>query len=276
MLKAYFDESGVHQGAQACVVAGFWGKIGPWRKFEKGWRSVLKNFKLPLEQFHAKEIAQRNGIFHRWDHEKYGDFLKRIGSVVRESRIRPVCHGVFHEDFYSFSLPERRFLTGAAWNPETRKFLTSGSPNKPYFIAFTECIKTVAGYTLATGKVEMFFGSDRPIAEYATHLMKWLKWRTGQQRSAGARINSRFSIDKFGGMHFPLAKETPRLQVADLFSYLTYIRMLEGQKTRDFDAVPNELMSALLSNRKELNDTTYRDAELLRNMISELQIPPGN
>jgi hypothetical protein len=268
MLKAYFDESGIHRGAEVCVVAGFWGKIGPWRRFEKNWRLVLKSFKVPLEQFRAKEIVQRNGMFHRWDDAKYRDFLRQIGIVVGESRIHPVCFGIFHEDFYSFSLPERRFLTGGSWDSEKRKFLTSGSPDKPYFVAFTECIKIVASYTPAVGRVHLFFGSDRPIAEYAATLMRWLKLRTYQKRAAKLPVHSRFSTDKFGGIHFPLAKETPNLQVADLLSYLTYLHMIERQKSGDWITPPGELILALLRNRKKPDDTTYRNAQLMRDVIA--------
>jgi hypothetical protein len=131
MLKAYFDESGIHQGAQVCVVAGFWGKKGPWRKFEQNWRLALREFKVPLEQFHAKEVIQRNGMFHRWDDDKHKEFLEQIGKVVSESRIHPVCYGLYNKDFFSFSLPERKFLTGGSWDSENHRFLTTGSPDLP-------------------------------------------------------------------------------------------------------------------------------------------------
>lgn len=268
MLKAYFDESGVHRGAKACVVAGYWGKIGPWRRFEKNWRLVLRRFRVPIEQFHAKELLNRNGLFHRWDDETYQDFLRQIGAVVRECRIHPVCYGVFAEDFFSLSLPERRFLTGATWHAGKRKFLSSGNPEKPYFVAFTECLKIVGAYTPAVGRVHFFFGSDRPAAEYATKLFRYLKRRTQLTRLAKIPVDSRFSTEKFGGIHFPLAKETPSLQVADLFAYLSYVYMIERRASGDWQTPPGALLSNLLQNIKQANDAAYHSAQLMRDIIS--------
>jgi hypothetical protein len=268
MLKAYFDESGIHEGAKACVVAGYWGKVGPWRRLDSNWRSTLKKFGVSLEQFRAKEVLNRNGLFHRWDDEKHGEFLARIGAVVRDTKIHPVCYGVFTEDFFSLSLPERRFLTGASWHAERQKFLSTGSPSKPYFVAFTECLKIVASYTPAVGRVNFFFGIDRPAAEYAGALFRYLKKRTRLTRLAKVQVDSRFSTEKFGGIYFPLAKETPSLQVADLLAYLSYTHMLERRANGDWESPPGDLLLALLGNRKQPDDTTYRNAQLMRDVIS--------
>jgi hypothetical protein len=207
-------------------------------------------------------------MFHRWDDDKHKEFLEQIGKVVSKSRIHPVCYGLYYKDFFSFSLPERKFLTGGSWDSENRRFLTTGSPNKPYFVAFTECIKTVASHTPPAGRVHLFFGCDRPIAEYAATLLRWLKFRTSQKRAAGLRVQSRFSTDKFGGIYFPSAKETPNLQVADLFSYLTYVHMIERRESGDWVSPPKELTQALLCNRKDAYDTTYRNDQFMRDIIA--------
>ena len=34
MIFAYLDESGIHDGAEGCVVAGYFSKKGPWRRLE--------------------------------------------------------------------------------------------------------------------------------------------------------------------------------------------------------------------------------------------------
>jgi hypothetical protein len=276
MWKAFLDESGIHYDSQACVVAGYWGKIGPWRKFDSAWRVALGRFGLPLDQFHAKEFIQRNGVFHRWDDEKTADFSASIGRLVSESRIHPVCYGLFREDFYSFSLAERKFLTGGSWHSEERRFVNLGNPDRPYFVAFTECLKCIASHLPAVGRVQLFVGTDRPVAKYAIALLRWLKLRTKRKRALGIVVASKYSTDKFGGIYAPPAKETPNLQVADLFAYLTYRHMIDRKASGDWATPPSGLGLDLLRNRKDPTDTSYRNAQLMRDMISVVPNLPGD
>jgi hypothetical protein len=82
MLKAYFDESGIHEDAKACIVAGYWGKKGPCRQLESGWRATLRRFEVPLEEFHAEDVLDKAGFFFGWDFERQKQFLAALGDVV--------------------------------------------------------------------------------------------------------------------------------------------------------------------------------------------------
>lgn len=62
MIAAYLDESG--DSAEVCVIAGYFGGTGQWRKFEVAWRKVLLRFAVPLDKFHAKDLMNRCGCFH--------------------------------------------------------------------------------------------------------------------------------------------------------------------------------------------------------------------
>jgi hypothetical protein len=259
MLQAYLDESGIRGGALVCIVAGYFGKKGPWRKFAAEWRATLgdKNFNVPLEEFHAKDLIKRRGFFQTWNDERHQDFLRALGGAVAGCRIHPVCYGLIVGDFFKFSLDERRFLTGGTWSATKQRFLSSGCPSKPYFLAFTECLKTVVSHTPMAERAHFFFGVDRPVAEYATRLFRYLKLRS--------KI---ISTNRFGMIGFPLASETPHLQVADLFSYLSYQHMLERNASGDWASPPSSLLLALLRNRKREIDTSYRTEKLIRDMIS--------
>jgi hypothetical protein len=57
MLEAYLDESGIHDGAKVCMVAGYFGGRSQLRKLERKWKSVLEDFAFPMKDFHAKELV---------------------------------------------------------------------------------------------------------------------------------------------------------------------------------------------------------------------------
>src|SRR5271165_431549 len=77
MLDAYLDESGIHDGAAICAIAGYFGGRGQWRKFESDWKCLLHNFGVPMGKFHAKDLfPQPRGFFlHHWDSSRHPAFL---------------------------------------------------------------------------------------------------------------------------------------------------------------------------------------------------------
>ena len=54
MMEVFLDESGIHDGASVCVVAGYFGQRSHWRHFERAWKDVLLRFGFQLKDFHAK------------------------------------------------------------------------------------------------------------------------------------------------------------------------------------------------------------------------------
>jgi hypothetical protein len=47
MIEAYMDESGIHDGAHVCVIAGYWGTVKKWKKFEDRWKTILHDANEP-------------------------------------------------------------------------------------------------------------------------------------------------------------------------------------------------------------------------------------
>ena len=124
MSRMYIDESGIHEGAEVCLLAGYFGGRGQWRKFEKSWQRVLRDF--GLDAFHAKEIVKRRDSYElQWS----------LASVIAQNKIYPVGYGVVVRDFFKFSLIERRFLTGATLTA-AGKIKESGNPNRPISLPF--------------------------------------------------------------------------------------------------------------------------------------------
>ena len=158
MLEAYFDESGIHDRASICVIAGYWALTSQWRWFEKKWRTTLQEFKFPLEDFHAVDLARSR------DHKP---MLERLAQVISIYPLHPVTVGIIVDDFNAFSLRQRTFMTGATLVGTTGKFSTSGAPTKPYFVPFGYCLRRVTDRTKPGRKANFFFGLDRPMAKYA-------------------------------------------------------------------------------------------------------------
>jgi len=92
------------------------------------------------------------------------------------------------------------------------------------------CIKRIASYAPVGGKAHFFFGLDRPFGKYAAALYKILK--------TGPTLTSVAFRERLGDIAFPLAKETPQLQAADLLAYLTTQHVEERLAAGNFNSPP--------------------------------------
>ncbi|MGB7603036.1 MAG: hypothetical protein WBM24_22225 [Candidatus Sulfotelmatobacter sp.] len=165
MLDAYLDESGIHTGAATCVIAGFFGGSSGWKALEKMWEPILNKHHVKLEDFHAKDFVKM---------EKHAFLILELAVLISGlKKIHPVCFSIDVEAFNSFSLAQRKFMTGAI--VKKRKMVTSGCPSKPYFVPFQNCIKNVCDHAPVGSKAHFFFGLDRPFADYATELFRQTK-----------------------------------------------------------------------------------------------------
>jgi hypothetical protein len=74
------DESGIHDGAHVCVIAGYWGTVKKWKKFENRWKTILRDANEPtLVEFHSTEFwhkdDSRKGVFAKWSNQKADRFI---------------------------------------------------------------------------------------------------------------------------------------------------------------------------------------------------------
>lgn len=181
--------------------------------------------------------------------------LSFLTAAVVSYKIHPVAFGIIVKDFFSFSERERRFMTGAALRRDG-KLMSTGCPKRPYFVPFTSCMQRVASHAAVGGKAHFYFGLDRHFAAAALLLFRHIKGRT--------TIKWR---ERIGEISFPLAKETPQLQAADLLSYLTYIYMTEWTQNE----VPTStqlLLSPLVERRLEKDDMAYLNRDGLAQMLA--------
>jgi hypothetical protein len=196
-MDAYLDESGVHEGAAICVIAGYFGSKKALKLLQKRWRQALSRYGVPMDKFHAKDLVSNppSGFFRTWTKSQRDDFANWLGKTIVSCKgAHPISAGIVVADFDSFSPEQRRFVTGATLRYGTLK--TSGSPSKPYFNPFMWCMRRLACYAPAGGKVNFFLGVDRPFAEYAKILLKEIK-------ETPVKVNCKARL---GGLVFPLWK----------------------------------------------------------------------
>lgn len=165
MIQAYLDESGIHESAGFCVVAGYFGGKAQWERLDQDWRKALAAYDVALEEFHALDFVKRRKRFYGWGDSDHRDLFWRLVTAITSYRIYPVSVGLVIEDFKGLAEKYRRFFTGAVLR--NGRLTTSGCPSKPYFVPFQTCIKRVVSYAPAGGEANFFFGLDRTFAEYA-------------------------------------------------------------------------------------------------------------
>jgi hypothetical protein len=214
VVESYMDESGIHDTAKICTVAGFYGTHAAWRKFEREWRDVLKKYDLENHGFHAKEFWGRaNGRrvppYDSWDDAKADKYIDLLIQVVMRNRIFPFGHGVVVAHWNAFSLEDRKAMTGASF--KNGRFTGSGSPRKSYYLPFLFCVLDSLRNSGTNDKVHFFAGLDQNFSKYATALYK--------EVSASPFLTRK---ELFGTLAFPLSKDTPPLQAADLLVYQLY------------------------------------------------------
>lgn len=264
MLEAYLDESGVHDGAEICVIAGYFGKRKQFRKLERGWKRVLAHHNFPLERFDAAKIVKTR---------KYERMLIELAETIAGCHsVYPVSFGIVISDFNSFSLVQRRWLTGALLDDKTGKLVSSGSPNKPYFVPFQNCVRHITDYTPAIAKVHFFFGLDRPFSKYANIMFTGMQKRARQPDPHTTWKSKK----RLGTVAFPLAAETPELQAADLIVHLTYQHMLERHAVNDWNVLPKGLLLQCLSNAKRPEDFQFLDKSCLSDYLRQSRDIAGN
>jgi hypothetical protein len=260
MLDAYLDESGIHVGAGVCVIAGYFGGRGQWRKFQRSWLRLLERYEVPREEFHAADLVKKRKFFFHWDKSKQSLFMEEVAVVITEFKIHPIIQGVIVKDFFEFSENQRRFLTGGYLGPD-RRLKSSGNPEKPYFMPFQQLIKKVLGYAPVGGRAHFMCGLGTPLAEYASKLIADLE-----------ENSSTVSRERIGDLTFPKASETPQLQAADFLSHLTYLHMLERMKTGNWYLRPGPVLETLLQRLQELDDCVFYDKDCIRGALNTIPV----
>jgi hypothetical protein len=76
VLRAYFDESGIHAGSQTIIICGFIGPRNEWRRVAHKWQKTMKG-----RVFHYKNMRNKTKL------------LERLATILAESRLAGINMG---------------------------------------------------------------------------------------------------------------------------------------------------------------------------------------
>jgi hypothetical protein len=234
MLQAYFDDSGTHEGSHNCVVAGYWGGVNRWKRFEREWSAVLA--RESIEEFHANEFwprikGERLKPYRGWTDERHATFIRDLLKVIFDSAVVPFGCGVLGAEWNEQPLSLREVIT-LADRPEKAKSM---------FIPFQRNIYRAASY--CKPGVRMHFVIDDSTEP---------KVKSGIHRCFDAVKHSSVSDkdgfkDKLGDLTFADSKKAAPLQAADLLAY--EMHRYAKQKVRNVNTMRAEYKISLLRMR---------------------------
>jgi hypothetical protein len=95
VLKAYMDESGVHDGSPICTVAAYMGRPQNWQEFAKKWKPA----KRPINVFHAADCANLRGEFEGWDKTKRDEYVAKLLPVLTGTNLPGIVVGIDIREF---------------------------------------------------------------------------------------------------------------------------------------------------------------------------------
>ncbi len=256
VMQAYFDESGIHHESAFCILAGYVGGVGQWKRFERTWRKILAKYK--VEEFHAKRFFQRDKRGQRldeyadWTDAKADDFIRELINCILSVKVYPVSCSVVKAAWNQLSYGERRYLTGGIFDAD--EFTTSGAPSKAYFVSFQFCIYMATDFCGRGQKVHFAFDLNKDFHGYGREYFKLLKKLPGLSWAP-----------KLGQPSWPTSFEAVQLQAADLLAYR--LLMFMPIRTGNPKAKP-DWMLRLAAGRQMPDTMKFLDKEGLELLLS--------
>jgi hypothetical protein len=151
--------------------------------------------------------------------------------------------------FNKLSEDERKWLTGATWHNRRQRFTTTGSPDKPYYLGFIECLEGSALSVKGAGlMVDFCFDQQNVLAPWALLFFQRIK-DTDQSSMA----------KKLGTAVFKSKKGVGALQAADMLATALYKHFSGNAVPIDYRAV-TETLNPYVKDRI----TRYFEPELKR------------
>jgi hypothetical protein len=123
MLRAFFDDSGTHEGgrwgpSKVVAVAGIFGTEAELRGLEGPWRDHLARplwgTKPPLSRFHMTECQASDGEFTGWSRTETDYFCHQLGTAIIESGVAAYGMACSKKDWDELITGDIRAILGDA------------------------------------------------------------------------------------------------------------------------------------------------------------------
>jgi hypothetical protein len=242
LLKAYFDESGVHRGSQTALIAGFVGTLPDWESLEARWNEILQEARIPY--FHSTEME--SGRLLGSDRPEIREYVKQqLADAVTERNLQSVVCAVDTADWADVT----------PLHPE----FTSVFP-KPYNFCHEVVAQQVATWSEANANSE-------PVALV---FAEYNEFRPHVDQVYDAYRSNPIWANAFSSITFAQMKRLPPLQAADMLAYDHYQRIChirhvaERYQTND----PNRRMLLTLMRAGKRPIGSIFTAEALREVVA--------
>lgn len=267
-IEFYGDDSADSKAERLCVVNGLVGSSKEWRRLEVRWAKITKGVPFHSVRFFGRgEKGQRLDHYSSWSTDRAVDFITQLCRAIADCNLSVIGAHVDVRAFKALSIGARRYLTQATFHDGYDVWRNTGAPNKPYFVAFGDCIaKAVHHKTRPDWKVNFWFdrqGKDESLA------YQLFKDATGPGTAQKVR-------DSLGALVFGSKDDYLGLQAADLVAYVGCAGELgtsdEGTGRRKFWTPKNvELEIAaeiLMGLPRKRNNVSHLDAARLEKRLS--------
>jgi Protein of unknown function (DUF3800) len=200
MLKAYMDESGVHNDSPVLTVAAYLARAPQWRDWTKKWNVA----KRPIKVFHAADAANRRGEFDGWSEDQVAALVVKLLQILTDADFPGVVVGIHMAEFKKAIAPF----------PDLKKIF--GTPYAACFHWVTQIILNIQAEYWNDDRI----GFIHECNDYQYEALQAFNWIKTYGNPQGALIGLQFG-DK--------TTHTP-LQCADILAYEGNKRMRDSAR----------------------------------------------
>ena len=236
-LYAYADESGIHDGSNAIVIAGWAAPVKQWKKFCRQWQAALNKHGAPY--LHMRELQEddcatnEKSPFYKWKRKRIDAFVNDMIPIARDNAVFGLVASVSKDGYKTLtpllqiSYPHPYVFAFRLFYEEMRKMLTGNSN---------------LGFVLPEGKkCHLTLDQQKEYGPYAIQAFRNLK-------------REQWGGEKFGQMNFAEARGRDAilpLQAADLLANRIY-KAHESEVIRDEGPIKPGSWNDLLRSRGNL------------------------
>lgn len=214
VLRAYFDESGLHENPGVFTIAGYVAPEEEWDKnFSPKWREMLgkPDIKPPLEYFRAADVEGLGSKRFRAITQRERDHLKVDAvNIVVNSGVLGIASAVIMDSYNKFVIGKVREIVG-----------------DQYLLCFQHVITEVVNLSRA------FLGED-PNEKIAFIFDRHPRWDILAREMYQKMVDKEEWINRYrlGTITFGDKKQFTPLQAADHLAYETYLCMTDPRALR--------------------------------------------
>jgi hypothetical protein len=212
-LDALMDESGIHDAAKLCVVAGFIGTGKQWERFQEQWGAHSARTPFHAQEFFSRDPnGERVGRYRHWTEQRATVYFDGLLRAIENTRLQPIGSALDVSAFRALSVEDRHRLTGGEWG--RHKIRLSGAPTKPYYLPFQDAIAWSLNEAERRGdfSVHFTFDEQRQLEGHALQVYNRIKRAAEQLMPDSSR--------RMAGIGYESDTRVIGLQAADLLCYV--------------------------------------------------------